>query len=71
MQSSKLKPINASKEYYLNTTDEYPLLFVMASLIKGNSSFVGISDLANKESNRIIEMQKILKQIGVRSSLKR
>jgi|TARA_B100001741_G_scaffold313575_1_gene320392 3-phosphoshikimate 1-carboxyvinyltransferase len=71
VQSSKLKPINASKEYYLNTTDEYPLLFVMASLIKGNSSFVGISDLVNKESNRIVEMQKILKQIGVRSSFKK
>ena len=71
VQSSKLKPINASKEYYLNTTDEYPLLFVMASLIKGNSSFVGISDLVNKESNRIKEMQKILKQIGVRSSFKK
>ena len=68
VQSSKLKPINASKEYYLNTTDEYPLLFVMASLIKGNSSFVGISDLVNKESNRIVEMQKILKQIGVKTS---
>ena len=34
------------------------MLFVMASLIKGNSSFVGISDLKNKESNRIVEMQK-------------
>ena len=43
----------------------------MASLIKGNSSFVGISDLKNKESNRIVEMQKILKQIGVRSSFKK
>ena len=61
MQSSKLKSINASKEHYLNTTDEYPLLFVMASLIKGNSSFVGISDLANKESNRIIQNAKNFK----------
>ena len=29
--------------------------------------FEGISDLANKESNRIKEMQNILKQIGVKS----
>jgi 3-phosphoshikimate 1-carboxyvinyltransferase len=48
-------------------TDEYPILFVIAALTKGVSSFKGIGDLANKESNRIKEMQKILNQIGVRS----
>jgi len=65
IRSCKLKPIKASKEYYVNSTDEYPILFVMAALIKGVSTFKGIKDLANKESNRISEMQKILKQIGV------
>ena len=39
----------------------------MASLIKGVSTFKGIGDLANKESNRILEMQKILNQINVKS----
>ena len=29
--------------------------------------FKGIAELANKESNRITEMQKILKQIGIKS----
>ena len=48
-------------------TDEYPILFTMAALIKGTSTFKGIEDLANKESNRISEMQKILKQVGVKS----
>ena len=67
IKSSKLKSIKASKKYYVNTTDEYPILFVMAALIKGVSVFEGIKDLANKESNRIIEMQKILKQVGVKS----
>ena len=67
VQSSNIKPIKASKEYYVNSTDEYPLLFVIAGLTKGTSIFKGISDLANKESNRIIEMQKILKQIGIKS----
>ena len=67
VKSCKLKPIKASKEYYVNSTDEYPILFVLASLIKGTSIFKGISDLANKESNRIKEMQNILKQIGVKS----
>ncbi len=67
IKSSNLKPITASKKYYLNTTDEYPILFIMAAFIKGKSTFSGISDLRNKESDRIGEMQKILKQIGIYS----
>ena len=70
VKSSILKPINASKKYYLNTTDEYPILFVISAFIKGRSFFSGISDLKNKESDRIKEMQKILKQIGIFSSYK-
>ena len=66
--SCKLKSLKASKEYYVNSTDEYPILFVIAALTKGLSIFKGIKDLANKESNRIKEMQKILKQIGVKST---
>ena len=69
VKSSKLKPIFASKNYYVNSTDEYPILFVMASLIKGISTFKGIGDLSNKESDRISEMQKILKQINIKSLL--
>ena len=71
MKSSKLKPIKASKKYYLNTTDEYPILFIISSFIGGNSFFSGISDLKNKESDRIKEMQKILKQIGIYSKFKK
>jgi|TARA_B100001059_G_scaffold157760_1_gene157378 3-phosphoshikimate 1-carboxyvinyltransferase len=67
VQSCKLKPINASKEYYVNSTDEYPILFIIAALTRGTSIFKGIEDLANKESNRIKEMQKILSQLGVKS----
>lgn len=67
VKSCKLKPINAARKYYVSMTDEYPILFVIASLIKGVSVFHGIKELANKESNRISEMQKVLKQIGVRS----
>ena len=67
IKSCKIKPLNASKNYYVNSTDEYPILFVIAALTKGISTFKGISDLANKESNRITEMQKALKQIGIKS----
>ena len=67
VKSSKIKPIKAGSEYYVKATDEYPILFVVAALTKGVSTFKGISDLANKESNRIREMQKILKQINIKS----
>ena len=67
VKSSMIKPIKSSKEYYVNSTDEYPILFVIAALTKGVSIFKGISDLANKESNRIKEMQKILRQVGIKS----
>ena len=67
VQSSVLKPIRASKEYYVNSTDEYPVLFIISALIEGTSIFKGIRGLANKESNRITEMQKILKQIGIKT----
>ena len=67
VRSSLIKPIKASKEFYVKSTDEYPILFVIAALTKGISVFRGIDDLANKESNRVKEMQKILKQIGIKS----
>ena len=65
--NSKIKPIRASKKYYVNSTDEYPILFIVAALTKGISVFKGIKDLANKESNRIIEMQNVLSQIGIKT----
>ena len=67
VQSCKIKPIQALEEYYVKSTDEYPILFVIAALTNGVSVFKGIGGLANKESNRIKEMQKILNQIGIKS----
>ena len=66
VKNSKLKAIKASPDYYVSTTDEYPVLFVIAALTKGTSVFKGIKDLANKESDRIEEMRKILGQVGVK-----
>ena len=34
VKSCKLKPIKAHKKFYVNTTDEYPILFVIAALTK-------------------------------------
>jgi 3-phosphoshikimate 1-carboxyvinyltransferase len=50
----------------VSATDEYPILFVIAALTQGTSVFKGIEGLANKESNRIEEMKKILNQIGIK-----
>jgi len=69
VQSSKLKAISANSNYYVSATDEYPILFVIAALTEGKSVFRGIEDLANKESNRIVEMKKILNQIGVKCQI--
>ncbi len=66
VKSSKLRPIKAGLHYYPSTTDEYPILFVIASLIPGLSIFKGLTELANKESNRIEEMKKILNQVGIK-----
>ena len=71
VKSCKLKPILATKNYYTSMTDEYPILFIMAALIKGTSVFRGIKDLANKESNRILEIKKILDQINIKTKIKK
>jgi 3-phosphoshikimate 1-carboxyvinyltransferase len=46
-------------------------MFVIAALTPGVSVFKGIGDLANKESNRIKEMQEILRQVKVKSIAKK
>ena len=66
VKSSKLRPIKASKKYYVSATDEYPILFVVAALTSGVSIFKGIKDLSNKESSRAEEMKKILNQINIK-----
>ena len=69
VKSSKIKPIKTLASMYPSTTDEYLLLFCIAGLTKGISSFKGISDLANKESSRAYEMKKILNQLGINCKL--
>ena len=69
VKSSSLKPIKTFSKMYPSTTDEYLLLFLIASFQKGVSIFKGISDLANKESSRAYEMKKILNQVGIKCVL--
>ena len=71
VKNCKLKSMKVSAKMYPSTTDEYLLLFLIAGLQKGSSNFKGISQLANKESSRALEMKKILNQIGVKCILKK
>ena len=66
VKSSKIKPIKCGSSYYSRTVDEFPILFVISALTEGISKFYGIEDLANKESNRILEMKNLLKKINIK-----
>ena len=48
--SSKIRSLNVSEKFFVSCQDEFPLMFAMASLLPGTSTFKGIEDLANKES---------------------
>ena len=69
-ESSSLKPIKATKDYYVKATDEFPILFIISALTKGVSIYKGLGGLKNKESNRVEEMRKILKQVGIKTEFK-
>ncbi|MAJ85477.1 MAG: 3-phosphoshikimate 1-carboxyvinyltransferase [Candidatus Pelagibacter sp.] len=65
IKSSKLKPLNSTVSEFSTMVDEFPILFVIASFIPGVSTFRGIDDLKNKESDRIGEMKKIIKTLKI------
>ena len=69
IKSQKIKPIIASKEYYVKATDEYPILFIISALTNGTSIYKNVDGLKNKESDRIKEMQKVLRQVGIKTLL--
>ena len=67
IKSSSLRPIKCPKKLVPFAIDEFPLLFVVASLIKGVSKFYGINELRHKESDRIKSMEIGLNKIGVKT----
>ncbi len=67
VKSSSLKPIKCPKNLIPFAIDEFPLLFVTASLIKGVSIFREIGELRNKESDRIKTVEMGLKKIGIKT----
>ncbi len=67
VKSSPLKPINCPKELVSFAIDEFPLLFIVASAIKGTCKFSGINELRHKESDRIKNIEIGLNQIGIKT----
>ena len=67
VKSSNLKPINCLKELVPSAIDEFPLLFILTSVIKGISKFNGIGELRNKESDRIKNIESGLNKIGIKT----
>ncbi|MBA1338554.1 MAG: 3-phosphoshikimate 1-carboxyvinyltransferase [Pelagibacterales bacterium] len=67
VKSSKLKPINCPKNLVPSSIDEFPLLFITSSILKGVSKFTGIKELRHKESDRIKSIEVILNKIGIKT----
>ena len=67
VKSGSLKPINCPKKLVSSAIDEFPLLFIIASVIKGVCKFSGINELRHKESDRIKSIEIGLNQIGIKT----
>ena len=65
--SPNLKPINCPKKLVPFAIDEFPLLFILSSLINGKCKWNGIAELRAKESDRIKIMEIGLKNIGIKA----
>jgi len=67
IRSSSLKSIRCPKTLVPSAIDEFPLLFITASLVKGVSKFNGIGELRHKESDRIKSIELGLNQLGIKT----
>ena len=67
IKSSSLKSIKCPKALVPSAIDEFPLLFIIASLVRGVSKFNGIGELRHKESDRIKSIEAGLNQIGIKT----
>ncbi len=65
VKHSALKGIETSPDIVPSMVDEFPILFVAASLAEGKSVLRGLDELRVKESDRISVMAKGLSAIGV------
>ena len=64
--ANKLKSMNLDPKLNSTAIDEFLLLFLVAGLSKGISTFRGLDELNKKESKRLDWGYKILKLIGIK-----
>ena len=62
---SKLKAINISGEIISSLIDELPILFIACACASGKSVISDIEELRYKESDRILSMEKGLRDLGI------
>lgn len=64
--NKKLKPINLNPKFNSSAIDEFLLIFLVASICKGTSTFNNLSELNKKESKRLDIGMSILQKIGIK-----
>ena len=67
--SKKLKSINCPIEMNSRAIDEFLLIFLTCSAAKGISKFKKISELRNKETDRLKFANNFLKKIGIKTKM--
>ena len=67
IKNSSLKSIKCPENLVSFAIDEFPFLFIAASIINGVSKFNGIGELRHKESDRIKSIEIVLNQIGIKT----
>ena len=64
--SKNLIGINCPKSLNTKSIDEFLIIFLVCAKAKGISKFIGISELRQKESDRLKMAAKFLKSIGIK-----
>lgn len=65
VSGTQLKAVHVTEELVPLAIDEFPVLFVAASVAEGVSRFDGLAELRHKESDRIAAMTTGLRTLGV------
>ena len=69
IKSSTLKSIICPSKIVPRAIDEFPILMIAAALAKGQTNFNGLEELNKKESPRLILMNRLLNQIGIKTKV--
>ncbi|MFK8013533.1 MAG: 3-phosphoshikimate 1-carboxyvinyltransferase [Marinicellaceae bacterium] len=65
VKSSQLQGIEVPHEYIASAIDEFPIIFIAASLAQGQTRLTNAMELRHKESDRITAMADGMKLLGI------